>query len=290
MSFTDSIIPFMFESLPVRGALVQLQVSWQRMRVDHQYAESVEAVLGEAAAATVLIAQSLKFDGSVTLQISGPGPLSMLVMQSTDDLDLRGMAIATSEAEGLSFEKLVADANCAVTVDAGAMERPYQGIVEISPVSIGASLENYFARSVQVQSHLVLLSSATHCGGILLQQMPGEAAIGEDDWRRLGMMMATLNVAELSDGATPRLLQKLFSEDDVRVFQARSLRFKCRCSQSRVEEVLRFLGERETRAALAEKGSVAVTCEYCGRVRTLDAVDVSRVFAGILPSGSSALH
>lgn len=290
MPSTDTIIPFMFESLPVRGALVQLQASWQKMLGDHDYAAAVQSVLGEAAAATALIAQSLKFDGCVTLQISGTGPLSMLVMQSTDDLDLRGMAIATAAAEGLDFAALVTGANCAVTVDAGAMERPYQGIVEISPASIGASLENYFARSVQVPSHLKLLSTSDFCGGVLLQQMPCEKPIAADDWRRLGLLLHTLQSNELAGGATPRLLQKLFAEDDVRVFESRSLRFQCRCSQSRVEEVLRFLGERETREALAEKGCVAVTCEYCGRVRTLDAVDVSRVFAGVLPSGSTALH
>lgn len=290
MSPTDSIIPFMFESLPLRGALVQLETTWQRMCGDHDYPVAVKDVLGEAAAATALIAQSLKFDGSVTLQISGTGPLSMLVMQSTDDLDLRGMAIATAAADGLDFAALVQGANCAVTVDAGAMEQPYQGIVEISPDSIGASLENYFARSVQVPSHLKLLSGGKFCGGILLQQMPGEKPVRADDWRRLGMVMQTLQRDELADGATPRLLQKLFAEDDVRVFEPRSLRFQCRCSQARVEEVLRFLGEKETRAALAEKGNVSVTCEYCGRVRTLDAVDVGRVFAGVVPAGSRALH
>ena len=92
MSSKDTVIPFVFDSLNVRGALVQLDATWQRMRRDHNYLHPVADMLGHAAAATALIAQSLKFDGSVTLQITGDGPLAMLVMQSTDDLDLRGMA------------------------------------------------------------------------------------------------------------------------------------------------------------------------------------------------------
>jgi molecular chaperone Hsp33 len=290
MSGKDSVIPFSFETLPVRGALVQLDGAWKRMQEGHDYAEPVAKILGHAAAATSLIAQSLKFDGSVTLQISSSGPLGMLVMQSTDDLGIRGMATSHDVAEADRFEDLVKGAHCAVTVDAGAMERPYQGIVEISPESLAASLENYFARSVQVPSHISLASAAGHCGGILLQQMPGELAATEDDWRRLGFLIATLRPGDLTQGATQDLLHKLFAEDDVRAYAPRSVRFSCRCTQERVEEVLRFLGEEETRSVLVEKGSVDVTCEYCGKTRSFDAVDVSRVFANHVVESSDALH
>jgi molecular chaperone Hsp33 len=290
MSGKDTVIPFTFEALPVRGALVQLDGAWKRMQEGHDYAEPVAKILGHAAAATALIAQSLKFDGSVTLQISSSGPLGMLVMQSTDDLGIRGMATSHDIADADRFEDLVKGAHCAVTVDAGAMERPYQGIVEIKPASLAASLENYFARSVQVPSHISLATAAGHCGGIILQQMPGELAATEDDWRRLGFLIATLRPGDLTQGATQDLLHKLFAEDDVRAYSPRSVRFSCRCTQDRVEEVLRFLGEEETRSVLAEKGSVDVTCEYCGKTRSFDAVDVSRVFADHVVKSSDALH
>ena len=290
MNPKDLVLPFVFDGLPVRGALVQLDGAWQRMLRGHQYPDPVSEVLGHAASATVLLAQSLKFDGSVTLQISSDGPLSMLVMQSTDNLDLRGMALAREVSEDACFADLTCGARCAVTIDAGAMERPYQGIVEVSPDSLAASLENYFAQSVQIPSHLVLLTSSSFCGGILLQQMPGEMEATEDDWRRLGFLIATLRSVDLAEGATPELLHKLFAEDDVRVFNSRPIRFHCRCSQSRVEEVLRLLGETETRAALTEKGSVEVTCEYCGRARSFDPVDVSRVFSSQVLAGSDLLH
>ncbi len=290
MSVKDVVVPFVFESLPVRGALVQLENAWRRMQQGHQYAEPVIEILGHAAASTALIAQSLKFEGSVTLQISSRGPLGMLVMQATDNLDIRGMATSQDIGGDAGFAELVKEAHCAVTVDAGAMERPYQGIVEISPESLAASLEIYFARSVQVPSHMNLQSTLSHCGGVLLQQMPGERPASEDDWRRLGYLIATLRADELADGASPELLHKIFAEDDVRMFAGRDVRFHCRCTQSRVEEVLRFLGETETRAALEEKGSVDVTCEYCGKVRRFDPVDVSRVFADHVVEMSDALH
>jgi len=290
MPARDAVIPFVFEALPVRGALVQLDNAWQRMQEGHRYAGPIVEILGHAAAATTLIAQSLKFEGSVTLQISSEGPLGMLVMQSTDRLEIRGMATSKDVGEDAGFEDLVQRATCAVTIDAGAMERPYQGIVDIHPESLAASLENYLAHSVQVPSRMNLQSCDTHCGGILLQQMPGEPPPSADDWRRLGFLIATLKPQDLVGGATPALLHKLFAEDDVRAFTARNLRFQCRCSQHKVEEALRMLGEAGTLDLLRERGEVSVKCEYCGNVREFDRVDISRVFARHVVAGPRILH
>lgn len=290
MSARNSVVAFVFDALPVRGALVQLESTWSRMQQEHSYPRSVANVLGHAAAATTLIAQSLKFDGSITLQINSDGPLRMLVMQCTDNLDVRGMASTSGVSDDLDFAALVTNARCAVTIDAGAMERPYQGIVAVHAGSLAMSLENYFAQSVQVPSHLALCSDASLCGGILLQQMPGEKSLGEDDWRRLGLLGGTLRTEDLLDGATPMLLQKLFAEDDVRAFPGRRAQFRCRCSQARVEDVLRLLGEAETRAALLKSGRVDVTCEYCGQMRRFDRLDVGRVFADQAVQGSVSIH
>ncbi len=290
MLVKDAVIPFVFESLPVRGALVHLESAWQRMQIGHDYADSLAEVLGHAAAATALIAQSLKFDGTVTFQISSDGPLDMLVMQSTDDLDLRGMASADGITGNTAFADLMTGARCAVTVDSGAMERPYQGIVDISPESLASSLENYFAQSVQVPSHVHLACDRVLSGGILLQQMPEASPLLEDDWRRLGLLAKTLRPKDLADGASHELLHKIFAEDDVRAYKPREARFRCRCTQQKVEEVLRLLGEEETRSACAAQGRVEVTCEYCGRLRTFDAVDVTRVFTEQAVSGTDSVH
>lgn len=287
---SDVVVPFVFESLPVRGALIQLQKSWQRMQLGHTYHMSVLETLGQSAAATGLIAQSLKFDGTVTMQLNGDGPLAMLVMQCTSELELRGMASAPDLTKYASFEELVAQARCAITVDAGAMERPYQGIVEVTGPSLANSLEHYYARSAQIPSHIHLLSEPSSCGGILLQNMPEKASPGEDDWRRLGLLAATLRCDDIAGGVGIDLLSHLFAEDDVRVFRPKAATFKCRCSKKRAENVLRMLGREETSAVCAEKDCVEVTCEYCGRTRTFDAVDVSRLFSDDAVEGTDRVH
>ena len=283
----DSITPFAFESLPVRGALIHLSRSWRRMQRDHDYDVLITETLGHAAAATGLIAQSLKFDGAITLQIQGSGALQMLVMQCTNDLDVRGMAVMEEGATASSFAELTDKAHCAITVDAG--ERPYQGIVEIQGESLSSSLEHYFDRSVQVPSHVVLIANEQVAGGILLQKMPGKP-IDEDDWNRLHFLLATLTVQDFDDDAGLDLIRKLFAEDDVRVREVRAVSFNCRCSNQKVEDVLKMLGEKESRAALAERDSIEVVCEYCGEKRVFDSVDVSRLFSDNVVTGPESVQ
>lgn len=283
----DTIIPFGFESIPVRGALIHLSRSWRRMLRDHDYDPIITETLGHAAAATGLIAQSLKFDGVITLQIQSRGILQMLVMQCTSELELRGMASAAPGRVATDFSGLIEDGHCAVTVDAG--ERPYQGIVDIDDASLGASLEHYYARSVQVPSHVVLAANEHVAGGVLLQQIPGQA-IDEDDWNRLHFLAGTLGCKDFESEAGIKLIGKLFAEDDVRVYERRGVNFRCRCSQQKTEDVLKMLGEEEARETLEEQGGIEVICEYCGRVRTFDSVDVSRLFVDNVVQGPNSVQ
>jgi molecular chaperone Hsp33 len=284
---TDSITPFAFESLPVRGALIHLSQSWIRMQRDHDYDALMTETLGHAAAATGLIAQSLKFDGAITLQIQGSGALQMLVVQCTSDLDVRGMASMDEGVTVGSFSELTEGSHCAITVDTG--ERPYQGIVAIEGESLSSGLEHYFGRSVQVPSHVVLVANKNLAGGILLQQMPGQS-IDEDDWNRLHFLAETLTIEDFDGDAGQGLIGRLFAEDDVRIREARAVNFNCRCSDQKVEDILKMLGEEESRAALQDQDSIEVACEYCGERRWFDAVDVSRLFADNVVSGPESVQ
>ena len=81
MADGDLLHRFLFESLPVRGHLVRLDASW-RAAIEHQdYPRAVSDTLGQAMAASVLMAGSLKFEGRLSLQIEGAGPLRLLLAQ-----------------------------------------------------------------------------------------------------------------------------------------------------------------------------------------------------------------
>ena len=287
----DVLQPFLFEHLPVRGALVQLDETWRELSSTQDYPAPVTRVLGEASAAAALIANSLKFDGQLTLQLSGDGPLELLVVQCTNELHLRGMALSRDVAAQDGFPELSRGARCAMTVESSVLADRYQGIVDARGDSLADCLEGYFERSVQLPTRLWLMADGDRAAGLLLQRVPDAVTpLPEDDWRRLGFLADTLTLEEMRDGVGTDLLRKLFAEDDVRAFRPRTTRFECRCSIGRVERALRLLGEDEVRETLAEQGEIRVTCEFCNRERRLDAIDVERLFSAGGQPASSQVH
>ena len=121
---------------------------------------------------------------------------------------------------------------------------------------------------------------------------PGvDAAAVDDAWRRVQLIGETLTPEELRTLADAQILHRLFNEDDVRLFEASPVYFRCRCSRERVAGMLQGLGETETRSVLAERGEVEVRCDFCNRAYVFDAVDVARLFnAGVAGEGGSSVH
>src|SRR6185295_11939507 len=129
---SDSLQRFLLERAGVRGAVVQLRESWQHAlsRVEHPV--SVRNVLGHAIVAAGLLASTLKFKGTLTLQVQSQGALELLVVQCTQALALRGVAKAKPEAAALEdFRDMIGRGQLAVTIEASETER-YQGIVPLA--------------------------------------------------------------------------------------------------------------------------------------------------------------
>jgi len=78
------------------------------------------------------------------------------------------------------------------------------------------------------------------------------------------------------------ILRRLFleesAENGVRSFPARPIRFACRCSRTKVADILRMWGEEEVQSILAEQGSVETICDFCAKPYRFDAVDCLQVF------------
>ncbi len=281
----DLLQPFLFDALPVRGAIVRLGQELQPLLQHQPSGELARHVLAEASVASLLIANAMKFTGSLTLQIAGPGPLAMLVAQARNNLDFRG-TFMWRDAKPLSgpvgFEALADGARCSVIINSADERERYQGIVSVEGASLAESLMEFFTRSVQLPSQLFLAADAHQAGGILLQIL-GDAPefSASDDWARLQMLLATLTLTDFKRNDCVQLLKKLFAEDDLRLLDARAAHWQCQCSDQRALSAVQTLGEADALAAAAEQGgALEVTCEYCGRTRVFDSVDIRSVFHG----------
>lgn len=298
---------FLFEGLPVRGMLVRLTDSWQevlaRREPDESFAPPVRSLLGQMAAAAVLMQSNIKFNGSLVLQVFGDGPVKLAVAEAQPDLRFRttakvvGEVPATAQLEAML--NVHGQGRCAITLDPRDRkpgQQPYQGIVPLhgdhrEPLQeLSQVLEHYMLQSEQLDTRLVLAADDHVAAGLLIQRLPieGEGNLegrrNEDDiglsegFNRIAHLAATLTQEELLELDAATVLRRLFWEERLLHFEPLTPSFACTCSRERVGEMLRGLGREEIDSIVAERGEVDVDCDFCGQHYRFDSVDVGELF------------
>ena len=282
----DTLHRFLLDGLGIRGEFVHLDATWRSVLARRSYPEPLRSVLGECLGATALLAATIKFDGTVTLQArGGRGPVNLLVVEATGTRTLRGLARFGNLGEASALPELIGDACLAITVDPGADADRYQGIVEVDEATLSGVIEQYFARSEQLPTKLWLACDGVAVAGLLLQKLPAGDAVAVDDteraeaWERSIMLAETVTERELLDLDAHTLLRRLFVTEGCRVFQPERWGFACTCSRGRVRSTLQSLGRNECESILEDEGAVDVTCEFCGASYGFDVVDVAELFA-----------
>ncbi|MDP9087270.1 MAG: Hsp33 family molecular chaperone HslO [Pseudomonadota bacterium] len=294
----DVLHRFLFERYPIRGHLVHVDAAWRALIEHGRYPDTIRETLGEAVVASLLLAATIKFEGVLSLQLQGDGPVHLLLAQCTSGLGVRGLARYRdlNITDEFRIRDLIGAGNLTVTLETDDGAQRYQGIVPIEGERLADSLQAYFKNSEQLPTRLWLHADAQGASGMLLQKLPGtssvsaaDAAAIEDGWRRVQLIGETLTPEELRTLADAEILQRLFNEDDLRLFEPSPVFFRCRCSRKRVAGMLQGLGEAETRSVIAERGKVEVHCDFCNRAYLFDAVDVAQLFksAPAADSGSS---
>jgi molecular chaperone Hsp33 len=297
----DSLRRFIFEHFPIRGHLVHLDAAWRALIEHRDYPAPIRDTLGEAVAASLLLAATVKFDGVLSLQLQGDGPVHLLLAQCTGGLGVRGLARYRHEpASAGRITELLGAGNLTVTLETDDAAQRYQGIVALAGERLADVLQTYFAHSEQLPTRLWLHADANSASGMLLQRLPAGAAASaaranpdavDDAWRRLQLIGDTLTPEELRTLADQEILRRLFNEDDVRLFEPAPVYFRCRCTRERVAGMLQSLGSAEIESLLAERGAVEVHCDFCNRAYVFDAVDVAQLFnAGVAADRGGSLH
>ena len=306
----NGLTKFLFEGLPVRGMLVRLTGAWQevlrRRQTVGEHPPEVRVLLGEMAAAGVLMQANIKFNGALVLQVHGDGPVKLAVVEVQPSLSFRATATVLGEVpRGAQLQALLnvhGQGRCAITLDPKDKfpgQQPYQGVVPLhgdqrEPLQqVQQVLEHYMLQSEQLDTRLVLAANDEVAAGLLIQRLPVQGAgnlegaarrRNEDDigineaFNRITMLAATLTREELLTLQSEQILHRLFWQETVRVFEPDTPRFACTCSRNRVRNMLRGLGREESDSLIAERGEVEVGCEFCGLQYRFDAVDVGEMF------------
>jgi len=321
---------FIFEGLPVRGSIVRLTDAWQEIlqrRADNgetgAYPAAVRELLGEMAAAGVLMQSNIKFNGALVFQVMGDGPVKLAVAEVQSDFGLRATATLIGEApEGATLEQLLnvnGGGRCAITLDPKGRQpgqQPYQGVVPLQDAQgrrfsrLSDALQHYMLQSEQLDTVLVLAANDQLAAGLLIQRMPvkgeanlasateseqsGQDAIGlNEDYNRIATLAASLTRDELLTLDVETILRRLFWEEKLMRFVPQQdeerPRFACTCSRERVGAMLVSLGIEEVDSILEERGNIEVGCDFCGKQYEFDPIDAAQLFteAGKQPPTST---
>lgn len=289
----DKLQRFLIESCDVRGQLVHLDTTWAEATARTDYPPRVKKVLGEAFVAASLLAGTIKFNGKMTLQVRGDGPVHLLVVQVTRSGDMRGLARWKEEPFDDDLQTQFGEnARMIISIEAEEKGEPYQGIVPLEGKQLSDSLKHYFTTSEQLPTELVLAVSDKTAAGILIQKLPAHERVSQDldGWQRASILTATVEPQELCELEAENLLTRLYHEEQVRVFDKSDVRFHCACSRERTSSMLLGLGVEEVQSILDEQGKVEITCEFCDAEYTYDAVDVMGLFKGLPDESDNTTH
>jgi molecular chaperone Hsp33 len=264
----------------VRGVLPAADLKWavcltgglrDEARARHGLSEAAGELMGEAIAATALLAALEKGGTRVNLQLECDGPLRGLFVDASAEGCLRGY-VKNVELPALAAA-LGKGGYLSVLRDLGRGEH-YRSSVELAAMEIAADLERYFAVSDQVPTR-VALSSA---GGVLLQCLPGaDPAVLE----RLGAVMKQGLTQALASGSPATAARILFGEEPFDVLATYPLEWKCTCSKDRVMRALATLGAEEVLDMIAKEGKASAKCQFCGRAYEISGEEL----ATLLPKG-----
>jgi molecular chaperone Hsp33 len=289
---SDGMRRFLFEGSNVRGVRVHLSAAWQTLLARHPYPDPVKSILGQSLAAVALLGATIKFDGSLTLQMSGDGPVPMLVVQTTGARTVRGMASVRGDISSDELSDLLGKGHLAITIDQGPGKERYQGIVALQGDRLALVIDAYFENSEQLPTRLWLAADTQHAAGVLLQALPADE-FDDDAWQHWITLAETLTSEELLSLSTEQVLRRLFHAEPVRVFAAEPVQFHCRCSRERVSGMLRAMELAELQETTDEEGGIlSVSCDFCNADYKFDRIDLEALFATELeqPPPSATTH
>ena len=277
---TDNLVQrFLLDDLDIRGAVVRLGPVWQGLLEGRDYPPAVTELLGEMCITTLLLADNLKQSGRLTIQLRGQGPVSLLVIDCDENLNLRCMAQHAQSVAPDRPAALLGRGQLLMSLDAPTMKEPYQSIVPLVGENIAAIFEHYLAQSEQLSSRFFLAANGKNAAGLFLQKLPDADARDPDGWSRIEALATTVKPAELLELTPEALLGRLFAEETVRVFSPSAVTAESPEDWDKVRNMLRGLGREEVYEALSERGEIVIRDDLANHEYRFDKAAIDALFS-----------
>ncbi len=274
MSQNDQLVRFIFRELDVRGEVVKVNASLEKMLENHDYPLPIKQLLAELVVATSLLTATLKFEGSISVNLQGDGPVRFASVNGNHRQEFRGVVRLQKEITGSSFRDLIGQqGHLLVTITPEQGER-YQGIIPLEGDSLTSTLEAYFQQSEQLPTRLYVHTdigqTSSSAAGMLVQVLPVDPQKARLDFEHVVALSDTMTADELLTLPIEESLYRLFHQEVVELYPAQAVQFVCGCSTEKCESAIISLGSTAIDEHIAD-GFLDISCEYCNTLYHFDA-------------------
>ena len=245
----------------------------EEARKRHDCYPVAAAALGRTMTGALLLAANLKTDESITIKISGDGPLGEVVTDAHANGSVRGYVknphVHLPLREGkLDVGHAIGKGQISVTRFTG-LKQPFTGSAELVSGEIAEDITNYLYISEQTPSTVALGvlvqpdMTVTAAGGFMVQALPNvdDEVLSKIEKNITLLPPISQLISEGLDAAG--IINRIFAGLSVTIYEEVPLEFKCTCSLEKVQKVLVSLGAEEINDILVEDGEAEVCCPFC---------------------------
>ncbi len=270
MSQFNVLNRYLFTDAHARGELVQLSSSFKSIIKNHNYPVGVEKLLGELLTATCLLTATLKFEGDITVQLQGDGPVGYMSVSGNNNQQMRGIAKMAEKTDADTLQGLIGKGTMIITIRPSVGEA-YQGVVALDKDNLADCLAHYFEVSEQIPTKIWLFSDTDkhQTAGALVQLLPdGDGSVENkekqlSDFEHLCQLTNTIKSEEIFTLEAEALLYRLYHQEQVNIFDPQPVSYLCGCSQEKCLAAISQIEPSEIKAIIAEQGKISMTCDYC---------------------------
>ncbi|ALO36090.1 molecular chaperone Hsp33 [Colwellia sp. MT41] len=290
MSQFNVLNRYLFTDAHARGELVQLNSSFKSILNNHDYPAGVTKLLGELLSATCLLTATLKFEGDITVQLQGDGPVGYMSVSGNNKQQMRGIVKLTTTTSANTLQELIGKGTMIITIrpDAG---KAYQGVVALDKDNLADCLAHYFDVSEQIPTKIWLFSDSEQqlTAGALVQLLPDSDNSIENkekqliDFEHLCQLTNTIKSEEIYSLEAEALLYRLYHQEQVNLFEPQAVSYLCGCSADKCLAAIAQIEPSEIKAILAEQGKISMTCDYCITTYDFDELSLKSFISKVNP-------
>jgi len=291
----DRLISVAMRDYAVRGYIVDLSQTVERMATIHDTTPSASAAAGRVLSATAMLGAMLKDDTDIVNSIlRADGEIKRVTAVSDNHCRVKceilnpHTSVAFNDKRKIDVRGVVESGSLTVIKDLG-LKAPYIGTIEIISGEIAEDYSYYFAKSEQVPSVVslgVFVRTDLHveaAGGFIIQLMPGcdENVIPYFEQKAselpsiTQMLMQGMSLEDIQAAVFNGLGQ---SDATAEIFPS----YYCDCNRDKIKKALISMGKEELESILEDGKETEVVCHFCNSKYLFELDEIRELLAQAL--------